>query len=56
MASLANLLAKYPEMARWRLYLAIGIGFGIGRLNFRGVGLGEVTGSLPAGILLGNLP
>jgi putative transport protein len=48
---LARLFTKYPEMA---VYLAIGIGYLIGRLKFRGVGLGVVTGSLLAGIFVGN--
>jgi putative transport protein len=48
---LANLFAKYPEMS---VYLAIGIGYLIGRLKFRGVGLGVVTGSLLGGIFIGN--
>lgn len=48
---LARVFAKYPEMA---VYLAIGIGYVIGRLKFRGVGLGVVTGSLLGGILIGN--
>jgi putative transport protein len=48
---LANLLTKYPEMA---VYLAVGIGYLVGRLKLRGVGLGVVTGSLLGGILIGN--
>ena len=48
---LANQFTKYPEMA---VYLAIGIGYLIGGLKFRGVGLGVVTGSLLGGILIGN--
>src|SRR5215831_2819897 len=36
------------------VYLAVGIGYFIGKLKFRGVGLGVVTGSLIGGILLGN--
>ena len=51
MAWLADVFTKYPEMA---VYLAIGIGYLIGRLKFRGVGLGVVTGSLLAGVLIGN--
>jgi putative transport protein len=35
-------------------FLAVGIGCLIGRLKFRGVGLGVVTGSLLGGILVGN--
>ena len=48
---LANLFAKYPEMS---VYLAIGVGYLIGRLKFRGVGLGVVTGSLLGGVFIGN--
>jgi putative transport protein len=48
---LAKLFTKYPEMA---VYLAVGMGYLIGRLKFRGVGLGVVTGSLLGGILIGN--
>lgn len=51
MSWLANLFMKYPEMA---VYLAIGIGYLIGRLKIRGVGLGVVTGSLLGGIFIGN--
>ena len=48
---LANLFTKYPEMG---VYLAVGIGYVIGRFKFHGVGLGAVTGSLLGGILIGN--
>jgi len=48
---LAKLFTKYPEMG---VYLAVGIGYLIGRPKFRGVGLGAVTGSLLGGILIGN--
>jgi len=51
MDSLARLFEKYPEMG---VYLAVGIGYLIGRLKYRGVGLGVVTGSLLGGIFLGN--
>ena len=51
MKSLANLFTKYPEMA---VYLAIGIGYLIGKLKFRGVGFGVVTGSLLGGVFIGN--
>jgi putative transport protein len=36
------------------VYLAIGIGYLIGQWKFRGLALGAVTGSLLAGILIGN--
>jgi putative transport protein len=49
---LATLFAKYPEMP---VYLAIGIGYVIGRPKFRGIGLGVVTGSLLGGILIGTV-
>jgi putative transport protein len=48
---LSNLFTKYPEMG---VYLAIGLGYLIGRVKLRGVGLGVVTGSLLGGILIGN--
>jgi len=48
---LAKLFTKYPEMG---VYLAVGLGYLFGRLKFRGVGLGVVTGSLLGGILIGN--
>ena len=51
MESLKNLFEKYPELG---VYLAIGIGYLIGRIKFRGAGLGVVTGSLLGGIFLGN--
>jgi putative transport protein len=48
---LAGLFTKYPEMG---VYLAVGIGYLIGRIKFGGVGVGAVTGSLLGGILIGN--
>jgi putative transport protein len=48
---LSQLFTKYPEMG---VYLAIGIGYFIGKLKFYGVGLGVVTGSLLGGIFIGN--
>ncbi len=49
---LARLFEKNPEMG---VYLAVGIGCIIGRLKFRGFGLGVVTSSLLAGIVVGNV-
>lgn len=51
MAWLASFFTKYPEMG---VYLAIGMGFLIGQLKYKGVGLGVVTGSLVGGIALGS--
>ncbi len=48
---LASVFSKYPEMG---VYLAIGIGYVVGRFKFHGVGLGVVTGSLLGGIFIGN--
>jgi putative transport protein len=48
---LGHVFEKYPEMA---VYLAIGVGYLIGALKFRGAGLGAVTGSLLGGVLVGN--
>lgn len=48
---LGRLFEKYPEMA---VYLAIGLGYLIGAVKFRGAGIGSVTGSLLGGILIGN--
>lgn len=44
--------ARYPELA---IYLAIAIGYFIGNFKFGNFSLGPVTGSLFAGILLGQL-
>ncbi|CAN7733546.1 MULTISPECIES: aspartate-alanine antiporter [Ensifer] len=44
-------LIKYPELA---VFLAISIGYLIGGLKFGGFSLGPVTGSLFAGILIGQ--
>lgn len=51
MAWFEEFLVKYPELA---LFLCIAIGYLIGRLKFGGFSLGPVTGSLFAGILIGQ--
>jgi putative transport protein len=48
---LAPFFEKNPELA---VFLAIGMGYWIGNLKIRGVGIGPVTGALLAGVLLGN--
>ena len=49
---LGDFLVHYPELA---LYLAVACGYLIGAVKIRGFSLGPVTGSLLAGILLGQL-
>ncbi|HOY59203.1 MAG TPA: aspartate-alanine antiporter [Verrucomicrobiota bacterium] len=49
---LTQLFTKNPELA---VYLALGLGYAIGNLKFRGFSLGGATGSLLAGILIGAL-
>lgn len=49
---LGEFLVRYPELA---LFLALGIGHWIGSFKYKGFGLGPVTGSLLAGVLLGQL-
>src|SRR5271168_706740 len=49
---LAKLFERYPEMG---VYLALGLGYLLGRLKFRSFGLGVVTSSLLAGIAIGAL-
>ncbi|MGE0715789.1 MAG: aspartate-alanine antiporter [Alphaproteobacteria bacterium] len=51
MAWIEQFLVKYPELA---LFLVISIGYVIGQVRFGGFSLGPVTGSLFAGILVGQ--
>jgi putative transport protein len=50
--TLASALRAHPEIA---VFLAIGLGYWIGRFSIRGVGFGPVTGSLIAGLLVGSV-
>ncbi len=52
METLASALRAHPEIA---VFLAIGLGYWIGRFSIRGVGFGPVTGSLIAGLLVGSV-
>lgn len=52
LAWLERFLVGYPELA---LYLAIAVGYYIGNFKFGTFSLGPVTGSLFAGILIGQL-
>ena len=51
MSWIEQFLVKYPELA---VFLAISIGYLIGGVKFRSFSLGPVTGSLFAGILIGQ--
>src|ERR671913_121890 len=51
LSSIETFLVAYPELA---LYLAIGIGYFIGSFTFGTFSFGPVTGSLFAGILIGQ--
>jgi putative transport protein len=50
MAWLTPFMERNPEIV---VFLAIGLGYWVGERKIRGVGLGPVTGSLLAGVLLG---
>ena len=52
MGAIADFLIKYPELA---VYLTIAIGNLIGRIKVGGISVGPVTGSLLAGLLIGQL-
>jgi putative transport protein len=45
-------MTQHPELP---VFLAIGIGYWIGKFKLKGVGFGPVTGSLIAGLLIGYL-
>jgi len=45
-------LRTYPEIA---IFLALDIGYYVGKFTFRGIGLGAVTSTLLAAVLIGQL-
>src|SRR5246127_5543077 len=45
-------LRAYPEVA---IFLALGLGYYFGKFTFRGIGLGSVTATLLAGVLIGQI-
>ena len=51
MAWFEEFLVRYPELT---LFLVISIGYAIGRVQFGGFSLGPVTGSLFAGVMVGQ--
>ncbi len=48
----AATLRQYPEIA---IFLALAAGYYFGKFTFRGIGLGSVTATLLAGVLIGQL-
>src|SRR5690242_8280192 len=48
----AATLRQYPEIA---IFLALGLGYYFGKFTFRGIGLGSVTATLLAGVLIGQI-
>jgi putative transport protein len=51
-AWLAETLRHYPEIA---IFLSLGIGYYFGGFSYRGIGLGAVTSTLNAAIIIGQL-
>ncbi len=49
---LATTLKAYPEIA---IFLALGLGYYFGKFTFKGIGLGSVTATLLAGVVIGQL-
>src|SRR5947207_12266767 len=45
-------LRTYPEIA---IFLALALGYYFGKFTFRGIGLGAVTATLLAGVLIGQI-
>src|SRR5215203_607575 len=45
-------LRDYPEIA---IFLTLGLGYYFGKFTFKGVGLGSVTATLLAGVLIGQI-
>src|ERR1700758_3367933 len=48
----AETLRQYPEIA---IFLALGVGYYFGKFTLRGIGLGSVTATLLAGVIIGQL-
>jgi len=48
----AATIKQYPEIA---IFLALGLGYYFGKFQFRGIGLGSVTATLLAGVLIGQI-
>ena len=52
LAWFAGTLRQYPEIA---IFLALALGYFFGKFTFRGIGLGSVTATLLAAVLIGQL-
>lgn len=52
MSWLSDTLVAHPEIA---IFLALAAGFYVGRFSYRGIGLGAVTATLLAGVVIGAL-
>jgi putative transport protein len=48
----AATLRQYPEIA---IFLALGFGYYFGKFTFKGIGLGSVTATLLAGVVIGQI-
>jgi putative transport protein len=48
----AATLRQYPEIA---IFLTLGLGYYFGKFTFRGIGLGSVTATLLAGVVIGQI-
>jgi putative transport protein len=48
----ATSLRQYPEIA---IFLTLAIGYYLGKFTFKGIGLGSVTATLLAGVLIGQI-
>ena len=45
-------LKQYPEIA---IFLALALGYYFGKFTFKGIGLGSVTATLIAGVVIGQI-
>jgi putative transport protein len=48
----AQTLRQYPEIA---IFLSLGLGYYFGKFTFKGIGLGSVTATLLAGVIIGQI-
>src|SRR5205814_4105817 len=48
----AATLRSYPEIA---IFLSLGVAYYVGKFTFRGIGLGAVTATLLAAVVIGQL-